>query len=509
MIHYPYYSKKTIGSIASEALHNIWREEDITFTGTTLGLEILYHRHQIKIDAPTEMRVAFGYSDLRPRCYFAMGPTQYYPARHIQSVFNVILDSIPSVSRETRFDISGIRMTDEEVLFIYDYASFTSSLVELSAFTDEIAGFYADTVIQIFDTAVGIVEVNLGEMIAEYNTICNKYPTFVLKRDLDPDSFEDVFITHHTGMLGVPGNISSSTLLHGIHLMILVLSMYARCVGDDAIGCGYDLDEQRKRPLQRCLENIGNVSLEKMEFWESQPLEEEKIDEYAWNYTKRKLVRSGERALLDSVYIVFPSLGDLRPSWADSVHTKKSQDVKPIDCARRLVVFARQFHNIDLLDVERRFIDHWLDVVLIATGIKEIRPDLGGFKYMTGFVYPRNVEECRIEGLLSRYSCSSEILSIPDLQAIPEEPMRPGAFVSKSSRALKFIVDFGYGTKTLKRKRVIARDAIEDLRLLMFGSYSLLYDVEVFASCPDFMYDLIPETHFDDYYDTSILDEEW
>lgn len=510
-LFYPHYSHKTLGERSTQDVIRIWQEDDVHFDGgTTRDLEVLYHRHGIQVSGITELRVAFKYNDLRPRCYFAQGPSQYYSSRYIQDILNIILDSIPCVHRETRFEISGIRVTEDEALFIYDYSSFTSNLVELRNFTTSLADFYRGTKVSIFDSRQGVIEVDLGDIFDEYNESCNNYPAFEIRSSLDPEAFkESLEFHHHAGMLGVPGNISSSTLLHGIHLMVLCMSMYVRCVGDDAIGGLMVVGNQGISDLHTSLENLGDIAIEKMQFWQSTPLEEEDLDSVMWNYTKRPICRTGERALLDPKRIVFPSFGTLFPEKADKDHSigprRKREEI-----AQALVSFVRQFHHIDLLDTERVLVGAWLDQVLFASGLKELTKT-GTYSYTLGLLFPRNVDECNPEALLERCYVSREVLVIPDLHAVQEEPCKSRVFVHKSKRVMKYIIDFGYGSRSLKMRKGMARDLYEDLRVLMFDRYSLLYDCVVTEDCPDFMFDLFldrePEVE-DEYYISNLGDVE-
>lgn len=508
---FPQYSHKSMGQRSEEHLRRCWNEDDIQFENSTFGLEILYHRHGLQISGNTEMRVAFKYNDLRPRCYFAQGPNQYYTARYIQPIFNIILDAIPGVNRETRFDISGIRLTEDEVLFIYDYSSFTSNLIELTDFTRELANFYRGTKVVIVDMHYGLVETDLGDLLDDYNESCNNYPSFEIQRSLDPEFFAaELVYHHHSGMLGVPGNISSCTLLHGIHLMVLCLSMYCRCVGDDAIGAMMINGQDGKDSLYRNLSNLGDIAFSKMEFWESVPLELEDYDSVMWNYTKRPICRTGQRVYLDPMRIVFPSLGTIFPELADKDHNGgPRRDRKEV--ARILITFCRQFSTFDMIEVESFIVKRWLEEVLLRSGLKSVS-ESGTVVYAEGIVFPRSVEECKIEVLLERYACSREILTIPDLHCVEEEPVCHDWYVSKSKQALRYIVDLGYGVRKLKMRTGMARDLVEDLKTMFMERYSLFYDVVVFMSCPDFLRRLLetPSLPVDDdlYFFIADSDEE-
>jgi hypothetical protein len=131
MTAFPDYSNKTMGSraIADMRLINEALKED--FPPTPCGLEQLYHRYGIELDSPTEVKTAFKFHDIRPRVYYSRGPAQYYSSRYIQQFFNTLVDSFPVTHRYQRFLVTSIRLSIEDMLFIYDYSSFTSTLHEM------------------------------------------------------------------------------------------------------------------------------------------------------------------------------------------------------------------------------------------------------------------------------------------------------------------------------------------------------------------------------------------
>jgi hypothetical protein len=119
-------------------------------------------------------------------------------------------------------------------------------------------------------------------------------------------------------MLGVPGNISSCTLAHGIHLSIILQSVFlSRCVGDDAIGATVDHFDNQVFPL---IQNIGLVERMKAETWTQ---DDDDVDgenpEKKWNYVKRPIQRIGER-VVQARMVSFPPVG-LLLQFEDDHHT--------------------------------------------------------------------------------------------------------------------------------------------------------------------------------------------
>jgi hypothetical protein len=279
----------------------------------------VYSRTGIEISGPTEMRWAFKYTDLRPRCYYARGPSDYYASRYIQQVFNVLVDSLDSTHRHNRYFTENVRSTQDHTLFIYDYSSFTSTFHEVNNFLAALSRYFAGYQITVFDSFEGYKSIDLGEYLAAYLKQCNTFVEFDLgMANLEREYTGPHVVYHNTGMLGIPGNISSCTLAHGIHLSIILQSVFlSRCVGDDAIGATLENFLTYVFPK---LQNIGVVSLPKCETWS---IEDDDIDgespEKVWNYIKRPLCRIGGRPV-QSRHLSFPPLG-LLLNLTDQYHT--------------------------------------------------------------------------------------------------------------------------------------------------------------------------------------------
>jgi hypothetical protein len=194
-------------------------------------LERLYAETGCKIGGPVEVRSAWKYNDLKPRVYFARGGTVHHASKYTQQIFNVILDCFPEVDKTERFlePCSGI--DDDETSVIYDYESFTSSLEEIKNFIGQLAMFFGDTEVTVIDSQRGPVQITVGEILLDYNAKCNEYAEFDASRLTSDPEFRSLF--HTCGMLGVPGNISSCTLLHGILIRYVVGYGKGRSVGDD------------------------------------------------------------------------------------------------------------------------------------------------------------------------------------------------------------------------------------------------------------------------------------
>jgi hypothetical protein len=359
-VFYPQVSDKTIGAEGKQFLiQHRYDVEGVVLEPTTRGLEILYSRTGIMLGGDTEMRTSFSLNDLRPRTYYARGPCVYYPSRFIQSFFNILLDSFAPTNRFSRFITSHIRLDSSTSLFIYDYSSFTSTLFEIRNFTAAIGRYFDGCIVHVVDSYRGVIPVNLADLIADFNEACNCYPSFVVPIDpANPDRH-----SHNCGMLGVPGNISSCTLLHGVHLAILLSSLLCRCVGDDAIGSV--LSEKFVELVERFLTNIGHVSLKKTSDWDILEDEDETVNVTSWHYIKRPISRVANRVHQGQQMIYPPltfAMGLEDPSrttvWPQ---TELSFLDKHLKYCRSFASHARQMTPSSEFDEEvmHKFLEFW------------------------------------------------------------------------------------------------------------------------------------------------------
>jgi hypothetical protein len=181
-----------------------------------------------------------------------------------------------------------------EVFMIYDYASFTSSLADFPRFIDELGVFLKDTQVHVFDTHSGIQDLDLHDLLESYNSICNKDGEFDVSKVIHlEDGSSRIVLQHHVaGMLGVYGNITGSTALHGLVGMTIAGNEdRINTIGDDAGGI-FDLTGMSIDEVKECIRVIGDISEEKFEVWEED--QEYAEDGLGWHFTKRPLnVRFG------------------------------------------------------------------------------------------------------------------------------------------------------------------------------------------------------------------------
>jgi hypothetical protein len=355
----PRTSDKTIGRYAQEEGRYICEamlECSVRFPRTLADVERVYHETGAVLRGPVEVRWAWKYNDLKPRVYYAQGPTCYHPSKYVQAMYNIFVDANSVTHRLDRFNDPLDRELDiRDRLFIYDYYTFTSLLHEVRNFIRETARFMTGTRMHILDTREGIVTIDAGEYLQTWNEACNIHGVFDVSRIFKGFPCPTCQ-RHNTGMLGVPGNISSCTLLHGIHLCFVLRNFKrGRTVGDDALGIYKFLDDMFKQSewdtIMHQINNIGIVVPEKFETWDHG----DEPDVSQWQYIKRPLNR-GFEILERGLLMIWPSIANIL-ALEDPMHTEpplpfKARRRKAINQWMRLLTVLSYYPD-QITDLDR------------------------------------------------------------------------------------------------------------------------------------------------------------
>jgi hypothetical protein len=487
---FPNISHETVGI---EARENIRRMGDIIDRDPSKpefslwDCEKIYHRYGIEVSGRTEIRWSWKFNDLKPRIYFAKGPDQHYSSRYIQEILNIFVDCLPVTHRFLRFFIQSVQGSPEEYAFIYDYACFTSYLEEVRSFTSSLADFCKGVQVTIVDLRQGPRTIDLGEMIHEFNDKCNDSPEFDARRIFDMSSEEVLKLRHTCGMLGVPGNISTCTLLHGIHLAIIVGSLVKlKVVGDDAAGWMAFL-RMRKRELQDLLGNIGKISRPKMEFWETEELGSELIDT-TWNYVKRPIDRLNNR-LVQGRQPIWPAVPVLL-SEQDGFHTTSgnlTENDRYKKFSSQMLSFVLQFETFELAEEEVEFIDKFVRRMNRIMEIDKYETKVG-----KSFVRPHCFSGSEVRSFLKE-TFWRRIIQIPEPVTDPRDiiDVRGMEYTGTMSKALKIAVELGYAESYPRFISILPCYSEELFDQYLSRLIRQNYDIKVHRRCPIWLFDLI------------------
>jgi hypothetical protein len=492
---YPQRSKKTMGKAAVEHMRHVVRVMGLDFepTGMLMDAEVLYHKYGLMLDGPTELRSAWKYSQIKPRIYYARGPDVYFASRYIQTVFNTLLDALPTVHRRQRFIISSMVLEPGSRFFIYDYESFTSLLEEVKNFNLALIRFLRGTMVTIIDTHIGPVEHDLGEIMEKYHEVCSNYPSFdagQISWRPSREMKEPVMIHHTCGMLGVPGNISSCTLAHGIHLIAVLQDLGCKVAGDDAAGATLEGPPE----ILEMLQNIGRVNAEKVESWDEGIVEEEdQIIDQSWHYLKRPVDRLDNRVSAGFQY-VWPSIA-VYYGIRDEFHANPTVDID-VRCRRMsntLHGFAVQLRRYPIRPSED-------EMEYISRFFSILKQDLYKVAAKYDQLHSMSILPSTIEVSLDMDAWMSEIgwTAVKIQRLVPEHGLEPfdssQEIYGTMTQALRLATDLGYTEPEQITELVFPKDHVERferLLLKMPPERDFLYKYYIDPSCPVWLIDLI------------------
>lgn len=433
------------------------------------------------------MRSAWKYNDLKPRVYYAQGPTCYKSSKYVQPIFNAIMDAFEVCHRILRFS-SPTTSLEDSILYVYDYSSFTSSLTESTRFIYALADFYQDVEVQVLDTHEGFQYLSVGDILRSYARDCALYPEFDVSRLLPQEGTVGIRL-HNCGMLGVPGNLASCTILHAIHLMYISGSMSSvRCVGDDglAIVPGEDVES-----VIDAVNNLGEVAREKTEWWGPVEVPLRDWRQEAWHYVKRPIYRVHDTYVQGSLFI-FPSLEYIL-NLSDQYHRSATMGLSITERKRRAIRQLMRLwsdlasHSSVLTDTSISLLDEFARMFFITLEL----PFRGGAistshgAWGTSLLVPPKPEgEMWSE---DPYQLQLEVLRgssivVPAWRGFDEEIPDVGQeFVSRSSRLVSTLVSLGVLQKTGIVREEVHLDFGADERNLMYlrmdYSFSYMYTV--------------------------------
>lgn len=337
-----------------------------------VDIEKRYEETGQKIMGSGEMRQTWTFGDLKPRTYFAMGGEDYHSSKYIRPIMNLLVNSFEETHFKTRSSAHSIIISRYHRLFTYDYEAFTSNMAEQKHFLMNLAEFVEDVEIEVLDTYEGLLIVSAGQLIREYCQTCLFSPKFTMNRIIEDGDFAQ-FVQNIAGFLGVYGNISSATALHGIHAGLLFGDgSSSRCVGDDVLGScpiiqtAFSLDEGLD-----AVESIGKINRDKVQIWKAEFEAEDDNNDTGWHYTKRPIDRIGQN-IVQGVLIQFPIIGAIFPE-EDGVH-----DGGSLTFAERLRKASTGFFRV-ARQVKALLSDSLMDdeVELILSAMKMVYTALG------------------------------------------------------------------------------------------------------------------------------------
>jgi len=186
-------------------------------------------------DGACEMKQKWYPAQLVPRTYFAQGGVAIRVSCYLRNFFNDFTDTYLPTERHARVDGSRLICPTGGHFYIYDLTSFTSNFFEQRSFLQHMADFFRDTVVFLVGHNLSLEECYLGDLIDAYCEEINTLPQYEFNKSILDFATDSLLFTHHVaGFLGVPGNLATCTLAHGLAVGICIQNNNMQsCAGDD------------------------------------------------------------------------------------------------------------------------------------------------------------------------------------------------------------------------------------------------------------------------------------
>lgn len=296
---------------------------------TSLDLLKWYHETGEQIMGPLEIRQNWKFGDLKPRTYYCLGGDAYWNGLFIKEVANHMITFFQSTHPFTRFDVKRIHMINpDEVLITYDYASFTTKLSELKYFLWYVGSALKGISCYALDVYQGPVELDLGQLILEYNEAINHHQVFTYARQYGTNQFtEETFLRQTcSGSLGVQGNIVFSTLNHGVSLSGLTDTPdLDSCVGDDS---AFKIALLLLATAYGIINKLGIINPTKVTTIHRPDIEDFRaVQRSGFKYLKRPLAVLQDGALQTGFLDSFPNIAPCLFPDGDGIHDVTNDDL--------------------------------------------------------------------------------------------------------------------------------------------------------------------------------------
>lgn len=471
--------------------------DDIPIFGQDDWMRV-YHEIGLALDGDVEMRQKWYPSQAKPRTYFAMGGKTYRFSRHLQDFFGKLVDAFPPTNHITRLRPERLRLMDEdEHYLIYDLSSFTSNCTEQRSFMNNLAEFMSGVEVNIWDEHVGLLQVDLGDLLRDYNIHCVDAPVVSMERVPERIRSHDVPVEHGSAsMLGIFGNLMTCTLTHFLILSTLI-EMFDRInvAGDDGL---VPMLEGEEMMFENAISLVGVCAPEKTML---------SSDEGAV-HLKRPISEAfpfllhGENFVPPNIAVAATYLSgeDVDPRYqylgVDEIPLGERISIVGKDLLRFLqsVYNRRETITVDLEDVFRVF-RGFRSLVAKIIGIVPAARQWSPREL--NYVWP--VDPSQYDFLSSDPTmvycvcCCSDITEVFELDVctvdIVDFRFSGDVFISNSSKHLSFLETLGFLEKTERRIHLEYAEAVHHLyrRFSRARTPPVVYDYCVVKDIPDHM----------------------
>lgn len=238
--------------------------------GNVTSLDVIHHyiRTGEWVKGRVEMKQRWYPNGLAPRTYFAWGGFEISIAAYLRDFFNDLTDQFSPTDRHNRVQPNWLydpNLTGSGDGFsFYDLTSFTSWFHEHVPFLESVSRYFDGTPVFLLGENLSLKQYDLGSLILHYIGMCNDFPEFTLSERLsDGLTAMDIFFHNTAGFLGVPGNLATCTLPHGLALASRFESEHQLQIPGDDVGFSYTDDDNRHDTL-RIARTVGTLQYSKV-----------------------------------------------------------------------------------------------------------------------------------------------------------------------------------------------------------------------------------------------------
>lgn len=295
----------------------------------------------------TELKQRWYPSGLLPRTYFSWGGDAIALSGYLRNFFNDLADCFDPTHRKNRVQPDWLRHPDRKStngFLFYDLTSFTSWFHEHEPFLRALARRFKGVIVYLSGFDLTLTSHDLGDLIDAYTDGLNNLPSFVVDNRVFKriDYCDREFVHQCAGFLGVPGNLVTCTLAHGLAQAALQESPRCLQVPGDDVGCPY-VSENHANDIGVCAKTLGVLQFDKVYCTPGISV-----------YLKRLVLDLHSRLDLAPM-LIFPLLPYLiNPEKSYRSNRFRLPPVKTLRprCARVLVAFQRDLWNLTRGDLD-------------------------------------------------------------------------------------------------------------------------------------------------------------
>lgn len=280
----PHYSKRGISSETSSMLlaripryriNKQYRGPASTFHRglnklNVCSRDVVHHfvRTGDWVTGRVELKQRWYPSGLLPRTYFAWGGDGIALSGYLRNFFNDLGDCFEPTHRKLRVQPDWLRhpnRTADGGFMFYDLVSFTSWFHEQVNFLRALANRFRSTIVYPSGYDLSLSISSIGDMIDRYTDVLNDFPEFIIDGRSVGDQQYDGRVFKHlcAGFLGIPGNLITCTIPHGLAIASQHYTSTSLQVPGDDVGCAF-CNSNHAHDIGVCAKTLGVLQMEKV-----------------------------------------------------------------------------------------------------------------------------------------------------------------------------------------------------------------------------------------------------